>query len=322
MSYFAGRWARAHTLVLNRDSTALAVLKELADDFRDDLGRCRIDTYKELALSLGIKKPATVSEAVARLAALGLVRASNIIAGKCVVGTKFELVGYQKADWPESRQGRPVWVEVARARGIKPQPWWPHVDHIRKTDVLRKTEDHRKTDEGTPKNGVGVCRKTDEGYAEKRNPLTGNTQGITGNEQGFFVESPSGDFDDAPPAGVEDVTEKVDRGTARIPACPYKKLVDLYHEVCPMLPSITVLTSGRKAQLKARWTEIYREEHCGNEEECIENFRFIFNRVAQSRFLTGRMDPGPGRSRPFVASFDWLIKAANFVKVCENRYSN
>lgn len=138
----------------------------------------------------------------------------------------------------------------------------------------------------------------------------------------FFVESPSGDFDDAPTAGVEDVTEKVDRGTARIPACPYKKLVDLYHEVCPMLPTVTVLTPGRKTQLKARWTEIYREEHCASEEECLENFRFIFNRVAASRFLTGRTDPGPNRSRPFVANLDWLIKAANFVKVCENRYSN
>lgn len=329
MSYFAGRWARAHTLVLNRDSTALAVLKELADDYREDLERCRIDSYKELAMNLGIKKPATVSEAVARLSALGLVRASSIISGRCVVGTKFELVGYEKKEWPESRQGKSVWVEIALARGIEPQPWWPSVDHIQKKGVLRKTDDPqktevvRKTDDPTPKNGIGVLRKTDEGYAEKRNPLTGNKQGITGNEQGFFVESPSGDFDDEAPAGLfDDELEKVDRPSSRIPACPYKKLVDLYHEVCPMLPTITVLTPGRKTQLKARWTEIYREEHCTSEAECLENFRFIFNRVAASRFLTGRTDPGPGRSRPFVANLDWLIKAANFVKVCENRYSN
>lgn len=144
-----------------------------------------------------------------------------------------------------------------------------------------------------------------------------------GREQGFFVEPPSGGFDDEAPAGLfDDELEKVDRPSSRIPACPYKKLVDLYHEVCPMLPTVTVLTPGRKTQLKARWTEIYREEHCTSEAECLENFRFIFNRVAASRFLTGRTDPGPGRSRPFVANLDWLIKAANFVKVCENRYSN
>lgn len=149
-------------------------------------------------------------------------------------------------------------------------------------------------------------------------------QGIEqGKEQWFFVEPPSGGFDDEAPAGLfDDELEKVDRPSSRIPACPYKKLVDLYHEVCPMLPTVTVLTPGRKTQLKARWTEIYREEHCTSEAECLENFRFIFNRVAASRFLTGRTDPGPGRSRPFVANLDWLIKAANFVKVCENRYSN
>lgn len=165
-------------------------------------------------------------------------------------------------------------------------------------------------------------------YRSERGPLTEVTPELMNltnertNER-FFVESPSGDFDDAPPTLFDDeTTEKVERSASRIPACPYKKLVDLYHEVCPMLPTVTVLTPGRKTQLKARWTEIYREEHCTSEAECLENFRFIFNRVAASRFLTGRTDPGPNRSRPFVANLDWLIKAANFVKVCENRYSN
>lgn len=195
MSYFAGRWARAHTLVLSRDSTALAVLKELADDYREDLERCRIDSYKELAMNLGIKKPATVSEAVARLSALGLVRASSIISGRCVVGTKFELVGYEKKEWPESRQGKSVWVEIALARGIEPQPWWPSVGPIQKKGVLRKTDDPqktevvRKTDDPTPKNGIGVLRKTDEGYAEKRNPLTGDKQGITNNDERSYARA-------------------------------------------------------------------------------------------------------------------------------------
>lgn len=160
MSYYAGRWARAHTLVLNRDSTALAVPKELADDYRDDDGCCRIESYKELALCLVIKKPATVSEAVSRLSALGLVRASNILSGRCVVGTRFELIDYRKSDWPETRQGKGVWVEVARARGIEPESWWPEVGDIQKTGVLRKTGD------GTPKNGAGVLRKTESLYRE------------------------------------------------------------------------------------------------------------------------------------------------------------
>lgn len=199
MSYYAGRWARAHTLVLDRDSTALAVLKELADDFRDDDGCCRIESYKELALYLGIKKPDTVSAAVDRLVDAGLVRTSNIVVGRCIVGTRFELVGYQKEDWPEYRQGKEVWIDFAVALGFEPQPWWPKIKRTQKTDDPQKSDTTRKTGEGAPKNGEGVPRKTGEGYPEKRGPFTGNRQGITGNRQGL-VDTPDS-------AGVPEVSE-------------------------------------------------------------------------------------------------------------------
>lgn len=184
MSYEAGRWARAHTLVLDQDSTALAVLKELADDYRDNDRCCRIDSYKELALYLGIKKPDTVRAAVARLSTLGLVSASNIIVGRCVVGTRFELVGYRKSDWPADRQGKPVWVEVAVSFGMEPQSWWPKLNQTEKADVPQKTGDPRKTDNpkksgdlqksdlGHPKNGGGVTQKTGEGTPKNGFPYT------------------------------------------------------------------------------------------------------------------------------------------------------
>lgn len=187
MSYEAGRWARAHTLVLDRDSTALAVLKELADDFRDIDGCCRIGSYKELALYLGIKKPDTVSAAVARLSALGLVSASNIVVGNCIVGTRFELVGYRKSDWPADRQGQPVWIEFAVSFGMEPQPWWPKLDKNekadnpqktevpRKTDVPQKTGDPRKTELRHPKNGEGVPQKTGDGSPENRGTVPQKT---------------------------------------------------------------------------------------------------------------------------------------------------
>lgn len=187
MSYEAGRWARAHTLVLDRDSTALAVLKELADDFRDIDGCCRIGSYKELALYLGIKKPDTVSAAVARLSALGLVSASNIVVGNCIVGTRFELVGYRKSDWPADRQGQSVWIEFAVSFGMEPQPWWPKLDKNekadnpqktevqRKTDVPQKTGDPRKTELRHPKNGEGVHQKTGDGSPENRGTVPQKT---------------------------------------------------------------------------------------------------------------------------------------------------
>lgn len=282
MSYAAERWARAQVA---GNARAKAVLIELANCFNEGTGLC-CPSAASIARVTELKAD-TVFSAIAHLVRCGLIRKATSVG----TSNRYILVGFNPDEWPAKKDDKPT-----------PKTWHP-----------------RKR--GTPENGVPTYHENGVTPYPEFGVLTGNRN--REEEQGmFFVESPSGDFDDAPPAGVEDVTKKVDRGTARIPACPYKKLVDLYHEVCPMLPTVTVLTPGRKTQLKARWTEIYREEHCTSEAECLENFRFIFNRVAASRFLTGRTDPGHGRSRPFVANLDWLIKAANFVKVCENRYSN
>lgn len=192
MSYYAGRWARAQTLVLDRDSVALAVLKELADDYRDDQGACRIDSYKKLALAVGLKKPDTASAAVSRLQSLGLIKAEKIyshVTGQ-ILGTRFSLVGYVKAEWPESRQGQLVWVETAIQKGLTPQKWWPQktgttreTDITQKKDVPHETDVPRQTGEGTPSNGERYPAERGEGTPSNGDPLqglTGNTQGLTG----------------------------------------------------------------------------------------------------------------------------------------------
>lgn len=192
MSYYAGRWARAQTLVLDRDSVALAVLKELADDYRDDQGACRIDSYKKLALAVGLKKPDTASAAVSRLQSLGLIKAEKIyshVTGQ-ILGTRFSLVGYVKAEWPESRQGQLVWVETAIQKGLTPQKWWPQktgttreTDITQKKDVPHETDVPRQTGEGTPSNGERYPVERGEGTPSNGDPLqglTGNTQEVTG----------------------------------------------------------------------------------------------------------------------------------------------
>ena len=214
MSYFAGRWARAQTLLLDRDTNALAVLKELADDFRDDLGSCRVNSYRMLALLVGFKKPDTASAAVARLEAKGLIRASAIFSAdkRQIVGTRFELVGYVKDEWPEQRQGLRVWVETALAAGALPQRWWPKVDDVtpradnaRETDDARVTGVPRETGEGNPSNGVRVPRETGVGYPVKRVTNTGDIQGLTGNKQGVFVDA----FENAPTPNDSDLEAMV-----------------------------------------------------------------------------------------------------------------
>lgn len=271
------------------DDKSKSVLLWLAFHLNDETGLC-CPSISLLRKETEVGSDNTIRAALSRLREKGLVSWTREIEDGCVKRTLYTLN-------LDASKGEP-------ASAIEPTS---------AIEVPQPLKGGTSTIEGGYFNGcAGVPQ-----------PLKENKEIEQGKEQWFFVEPPSGGFDDEAPAGLfDDELEKVDRPSSRIPACPYKKLVDLYHEVCPMLPTVTVLTPGRKTQLKARWTEIYREEHCTSEAECLENFRFIFNRVAASRFLTGRTDPGPGRSRPFVANLDWLIKAANFVKVCENRYSN
>lgn len=310
MSVWARHWALAQSVGGEGASRAArrCVLNDLADwMIGEDAVEC-CPTIEMISFDTGFNRQ-TVMKALAALVEQGLVSRRFEWHG-LKKHAYYSFIGYVPNEWKNSL--RP---EVRNPEG----------------PTFRTSESSEVRNPGGPKSHTtgGTKSRTTQGPKShtsggtKFRTDTGNKQGITGKEQGeFFVESPSGDFDDAPAGADDEVTEKVERSASRIPACPYQKLVELYHEVCPMLPTITVLTPGRKTQLKARWTEIYREEHCTSEAECLENFRFIFNRVAASSFLTGRTDPGPGRSRPFVANLDWLIKAANFVKVCENRYSN
>lgn len=124
MNYAASRWAQAHTLVIGRDPNAILTLSVLADAYLDEKGRCFIESYKDLVLSCGFVRSETASAAVERLSKLGLVKAVRICTNyRLIVGTRFELVGYVESEWPASRKGRKVWLEVAAARGVFPERW-------------------------------------------------------------------------------------------------------------------------------------------------------------------------------------------------------
>lgn len=116
---------------------------------------------------------------------------------------------------------------------------------------------------------------------------------------------PSAALNDDPPLAA-DAADSVQ--TTRV---PYQRIVDLYHELLPMAPRVRKLTAARQAQIRARWR--------AGELPDLATWADYFGYVAESRFLTGRQDPGPGR-RPFVADLEWLIRESNFVKVWEGRY--
>ena len=128
-----------------------------------------------------------------------------------------------------------------------------------------------------------------------------------------------------PPAQAPEKVEAAHQHEAsktKFPICPYERIVELYHETCPMLPRVMVISSARKRSMKTRWTELCAEDDYRTQAEGLEAMKTFFEIVAKSRFLTGRCDPGYGRTRPFLADLDWLMKPTNFIKVCEGKYTN
>lgn len=115
------------------------------------------------------------------------------------------------------------------------------------------------------------------------------------------------------PDHIDSTSEKVVRQAPAMEACPYQEIVNLYHIALPELPAVALLNAGRKRALQARWRESSVHRDLGFWAE-------YFAQVKSSHFLTGKAE-GRNGSKPFRATFDWLIAPSNFVKVVEGNYN-
>jgi hypothetical protein len=94
-------------------------------------------------------------------------------------------------------------------------------------------------------------------------------------------------------------------------SCPHKAIIMFYHQNLPSCPQIVKWTDTRASHLRARWNE-------DKERQNVEWWEWLFQQVAQSKFLTGRIT---GKNqRPFFASLDWIVKPENMTKILEGRY--
>lgn len=89
----------------------------------------------------------------------------------------------------------------------------------------------------------------------------------------------------------------------------YNTVVKKFNDICISLPHIIGLNNTRKATIKARLKEY-----------SLEQIEEVFRKAENSDFLTGKVS-NKGQ-RPFKASFDWLMKPSNFIKVLEGNYDN
>ena len=94
-------------------------------------------------------------------------------------------------------------------------------------------------------------------------------------------------------------------------SCPYQKIVELYHSILPNHPRVRELTAKRRTHIKARWSN--------GMEKSLSEFEGYFNAVQRSKFLTGKVDPPPGRKR-FIADFDFLMSERGYIGILEGKY--
>jgi hypothetical protein len=104
--------------------------------------------------------------------------------------------------------------------------------------------------------------------------------------------------------------------TFRVPACPFQELVASYHEHCPSMSRVQVLTNMRMKHARARWVQVCTDEKW-NGAEALEWFGSYFKMAQASPFLTGRSTTA---KRAWKADFEWLMNAGNFAKVVEGKY--
>ncbi len=85
---------------------------------------------------------------------------------------------------------------------------------------------------------------------------------------------------------------------------PFQEIIDIFNSVCVDLPRVEKITDARKKIIS----------NCVKENS-LETLGDVFRKVAESDFLSGRKSD-------WKASFDWILKPANFVKVLEDNYKN
>lgn len=101
---------------------------------------------------------------------------------------------------------------------------------------------------------------------------------------------------------IEEDKEKEEKDKDKKKDNSCQQVVDLYHSICKSFPSVRSLSEARKRSIKAR-LKTYS----------LEDFKTVFENAEASSFLKGE-DGG------WKASFDWLIKEANMLKVMEGNY--
>lgn len=84
----------------------------------------------------------------------------------------------------------------------------------------------------------------------------------------------------------------------------YDEILSLYREICVSYPKVKALSDARKKAIRARLRTY-----------SIDDFKTVFQNAENSSFLKGQ------NSRNWSATFDWMIRDANFAKILDGNYN-
>jgi uncharacterized protein YdaU (DUF1376 family) len=90
----------------------------------------------------------------------------------------------------------------------------------------------------------------------------------------------------------------------KVPPCPHKEIIQIYHEVLPELPKVIIDLWGgaREKQLRARWKQ-------SKQHQSLDFWRWYFGIIRKSSFHLGDNERG------WQADLGWLINPTNFAKM-------
>lgn len=107
-----------------------------------------------------------------------------------------------------------------------------------------------------------------------------------------------------------------------LPACPYEAIVTAYHDALPDLPSVRLMSDGRKAAMRTLWRWVFTSRRSDNTvrastpEEAIEWVKAYFARASTNDFLMGRGERF-GKHAGWRADFDFLLTQRGLKHVIE-----
>ena len=94
---------------------------------------------------------------------------------------------------------------------------------------------------------------------------------------------------------------------------PFQKIIDKWNGFATEqgLPQVVKRTTSLEGQLRQRWQDDIKS---------LEEWDNYFHYLAQSKFLTGRVPPSNGRTKPFRASLSWVTNLTNYSKIAAGEY--